>query len=127
MNEPVFLHLEQVMELHGDGIKLFGGTHGLRDAASLEGAVTHPQNVYFYGSGDLFDIAAAYAFHIAEAQAFLDGNKRVAAAAALVFLQGNGVNVAFDSMPWLHEAMIAIASRRMDKPGLAALLRKLAA
>jgi len=126
MNEPVFLRLEQVEELHEDGIKLFGGTGGLRDAAGLESAVMHPKNVYYYGSGDLFDVAAAYAYHIAEAQAFFDGNKRAAAAAALVFLQDNGVNVVFDSMPWLHEAMIAIASRRMDKAGLAALLRKLA-
>jgi len=126
MNEPTFLSLEQVKELHADAIARFGGTLGVRDEDGLESAVMHPRNVFFYGSGDLFEIAAAYAFHIAEAQAFLDGNKRAAAAAALTFLQDNGVNVAFKAMPRLYEAMIGIAKREMDKGGLAAVLRALA-
>jgi death-on-curing protein len=126
MSEPRFLRLEQVEELHRDGLVEFGGSDGVRDAAGLESAVMHPQNIFFYGSGDLFEIAAAYAYHIAEAQAFLDGNKRAAASSALAFLRINGVNVDFDSLPALHEAMIAVANREMDKAGLAALLRELA-
>ena len=90
----------------------------------MESAVFHPQNVYFYGRGDLYDIAAAYAFHIAEAQAFLDGNKRAAVGAALTFLEGNGIPTDADSMP-IYEAMIAIASKRISKSDLAALLRQL--
>jgi len=86
----------------------------------------HPRNVYFYAQGDLFDVAAAYCFHIAQAQAFIDGNKRTAVAAALTFMDSNGVSTDFDSMP-LYEAMIAIAEKQMDKGELAALLRKLAA
>jgi death on curing protein len=43
---------------------------------ALESAIAQPQKVYFYGEGDLFEIAAAYAFPIAESQAFFDGNKR---------------------------------------------------
>ena len=85
----------------------------------------HPQNVFFYGEGDLFEIAAAYAFHIAEAQAFLDGNKRAAVASALSLLEGNGVSKRLDPL-LLYDAMIAIAERRMNKAGLAALLRTLA-
>ena len=54
------------------------------------------------------------------------GNKRAAASSALAFLRINGVSIDFDSMPALHEAMIAIANRWMDKGGLAAVLRKLA-
>ena len=84
----------------------------------------HPRNVYYYAQGDLFDVAAAYCYHIAQAQAFIDGNKRTAVAAGLVFLEINGVSTDFDSMP-LYEAMIAIAEKRMDKAELAALLRKL--
>ena len=95
---------------------------GLRDRGGLEAAVHHPRNVYYYGQGDLFDIAAAYAFHIAEAQAFLDGNKRTAVAAALVFLELNGVHAFYDSVR-LYDAMIAIAERRLDKTGLAVLFR----
>jgi len=126
MNEPVFLDIEEVRRGHQRSLELFGGVDGVRDEGGLESAVMHPQNVFFYGGGNLFDVAAAYAFHIAEAQAFLDGNKRTAAIAALTFLRINGVNVDFDSLPLLHEAMIAIANRWMDKGGLAAVLRKLA-
>jgi len=59
MSEPAFLRLEKVKELHEEGIADFGGTLGVRDEGGLESAVMHPQNVYYYGRGDLFDVAAA--------------------------------------------------------------------
>ena len=90
----------------------------------MESAIYHPQNVFLYAGGDLFDIAAAYAYHIAEAQAFLDGNKRAAVGAALVFLEGNGVSTDVDSMP-LYEAMIAVAEKRLSRTGLAGVFRLL--
>ena len=124
MSEPVFLTLDQVKALHRFALERHGGQDGVRDAATLESAVMHPCNVWLYGQGDLFDIAAAYAFHLAQAQAFIDGNKRTGMAAALVFLEGNGISVPEATDP-LYEAMIAIAERRLDKPGLAALLRRL--
>jgi death-on-curing protein len=71
----------------------------------------------------LFDIAASYAFHIAEAQAFLDGNKRTAVAAALTFLKGNGVALRIDDAA-IYDAIIAIAEKRMTKTDLANILRK---
>ena len=74
---------------------------------------------------DLFQMAAAYAFHIAENQPFLDGNKRTALNAALVFLDINGWLV-LDPVECLCDAMIAISSRELDKRGLETLLRKLA-
>jgi death on curing protein len=77
------------------------------------------------GSGDLFEIAAAYAFHIAQAQAFVDGNKRTAVAAAVSFLSKNEVRFSKDDGS-VYQAMIAIAEKRLDKNGLAAVLRQLA-
>lgn len=74
---------------------------------------------------DLFAMAAAYAFHIAQNQPFVDGNKRTGLAAALVFLDLNGVTVA-DPEGKLYNAMIEIADKRLDKEGLAALFRELA-
>ena len=71
-----------------------------------------------------FAVAAAYAFHIAQAQAFLDGNKRTAIAAALTFLNLNGIATRGHGDEF-YAAMIAIAERRLDKPGLAALFREL--
>lgn len=123
MNEPRFLLVEEVEVLHHRSIARYGGTLGLRDRGGLEAAVNQPRNIFHYGQGDLFDIAAAYAFHIAESQAFLDGNKRTAVAAAFVFLELNGVVVVVE---WTHiyDAMIGIAERRTTKAELAALLRE---
>lgn len=75
----------------------------------------------------MYDIAAAYAFHIAQAQAFLDGNKRTGIASALIFLKVNGVSAhpKPDTQDRIYEAMIGIAERRLDKAGLAELFRKL--
>lgn len=69
-------------------------------------------------------MAAAYAFHIAQNQPFVDGNKRTRLLAAVVFLDLNGVAIR-DPEGRLYDAMIAIAERRMDKLGLAVLLREL--
>jgi death-on-curing protein len=126
MSEPRFLTVAQVERLHKKLIEIFGGTHGLRDHGLVEGAVIHPRNVYYYAQGDLFDIAAAYAFHIAQAQGFLDGNKRTGVAAALSFLEGNEVFIPA-STERFHEAMIAVAERRMDRAQLGALFRQVAA
>lgn len=70
-------------------------------------------------------MAAAYAFHVAQNQPFVDGNKRTALVAALVFLDLNVVWIA-DPEGQLYDAMIGLAERRLDKPGLARLLRELA-
>ena len=81
------------------------------------------ENVFFFGAGDLYDIAAAYAYHLAESQGFVDGNKRTAIACAGAFLEGNGcLDRADDSV--LYDAMITISARRFDKSGLAAILRQ---
>ena len=124
MSDPVFLTIEQIKILHRLALEGHGGQEGVRDAATLESATMHPCSVWLYGQGDLFDIAAAYAFHLAEAQAFVDGNKRTGMGAALVFLEGNGFRVPAATEE-LYQAMIAIAERRMDKAGLADILRRL--
>ena len=120
--EPVFLTVAQVAALHRLALEMHGGQDGLRDANAFESAVRQPQNVWYYADGDLFEIAAAYAFHLAESQAFIDGNKRAGMAAALTFLRLNGRTIP-RSTEALYEAMIAIAEHRIGKPELAALLR----
>ena len=81
-------------------------------------------NVFFYGRGDLFDLAAAYAYHIAENQPFIDGNKRTAITTALLFLEENGISTSAITNKELYDAMIGIAEKRLDKAGLAAVFRK---
>ncbi len=97
--------------------------NGIRDENALESAIAQPQNVYFYGDGDLFEIAAAYAFHIAESQAFFDGNKRTAVQAAADFLEINGIDTS--PLPELatYKAMIRVASDELGRSGLAVFLR----
>lgn len=123
--DPAFLSLEMVMHLHERSLREHGGSAGIRDQGGLESAIGQAMNDYYYGNADAFGIAAAYAFHIAQAQAFLDGNKRTAIGAALLSLEVAGISVGTAHTEELQSAMIAIAERTLDKPGLAELLRKL--
>lgn len=124
--EPDFLSVEDVAQIHDEQIAVYGGATGVRDHGLLESAVAMPRASFgeAYLHEDLAHMAAAYAFHIAQNQPFLDGNKRTGLVAALVFLELNGITV-LDPQERLYDAMIAIAGRRMDKDGLAELLREL--
>lgn len=124
MKEPKFLTVRQIENFHERGLELWGGSEGIRNRSLFEGAVAQAQNVYWYGQGDLFDIAAAYCFHISQAQAFLDGNKRTAVAAGLTFLLINGVHVKSNLSAMIYDAMIAIAKHELDRSGLAEKLRE---
>ena len=126
-SEPLFLSVEDVLALHGDQLRLFGGSAGVRDRGALESAVATPRATFDneFLHEDLFHMAAAYAFHIAENQPFVDGNKRTGLNAALVFLDVNGWVVQDPDMR-LYDAMIALSSRTLDKDGLARILRDLA-
>lgn len=119
---PVFLTREVIDNIHADSLALFGGSAGVRDDGLIESALGSAQNAWFYGRGDLFEVAAAYAFHLAQAQAFIDGNKRIGIAAALIFLEYNGIPSRVDDGT-LYDAMIGIAERRLNKPQLAAVLQ----
>jgi death-on-curing protein len=123
MNEPVFLSREKVMQLHRISLEQHGGLDGLREPGLLDSALMQPEATYFYGQGDLAAIAAAYAFHIAQNQPFIDGNKRTAMASALTFLEGNGIDIEKYDGAQLYDAMIGIAEKRLDKAGLAAIFR----
>lgn len=128
MNESEirFLSLEDVLALHKMQIERYGGASGIRDQGLLESAVGMPQASFggeFVHHG-LFDKAAAYAFHIAENQPFIDGNKRTALAAALVFLDWHEIDVQ-EPGEELYLAMLQLAERKLDKAGLAKLFERL--
>jgi death-on-curing protein len=121
----IFLTSAQIDRLHEISLKRYGGLTGIGNPGLIESALASAQNAFFYGRGDVFDVAAAYAFHIAEAQAFNDGNKRTAVAAALTFLELNAGS-STPSEDALYEAMIDIANKRLNKAGLAELMRSTA-
>ena len=125
MTEPIFLSLDEVLRIHSRSLAEHGGSDGVREQGLVESALASAKNIFYYARGDVFDIAAGYAFHLAEAQAFVDGNKRTAVVAALVFLARNGVYVR--PATWeLYQAMIDVAEKKKNKSDLAALFRKYA-
>ena len=89
------LTLAEVLEIHADQLRLFGGSEGIRDQGALESAVATPEATFAgaFLHETLWEMAAAYAFHIAQNQPFLDGNKRVGLNACLLFLTLNGWQV----------------------------------
>lgn len=124
MNDLLFLSREEVLGIHHLSLQQHGGLDGLRDPGLLDSALTQPEATYYYGQGDLSAIAAAYAFHIAQNQPFIDGNKRTAMGSALTFLKINGINPATFDGTILYDAMIGIAEKRIDKAGLAEIFRR---
>jgi len=125
VNEPVFLTLDEVLRIHTRSLVEHGGSEGTRDPGLVESALASAKNTFYYANGDWFDVAASYAFHLAESQAFIDGNKRTGVAAAMVFLARNGV-YAQPSRWELYTAMIDVAEKKKTKTDLAEIFRKCA-
>ena len=90
MSEPEWLDIDIVLDVHAEQLALFGGPEGVRDRGMLESALGRPLNRFAYGDPSLPALAAAYAFGIARNHPFVDGNKRAAFAAIIVFLELNG-------------------------------------
>jgi death-on-curing protein len=86
----IFLRKDEVLRLHDRSIDEFGGLAGVRDESGFESALIAAENRYHYEGLGVAACAATYLFHLVKAHAFLDGNKRVAVAAAEVFIEVNG-------------------------------------
>jgi len=97
MTEPIWLDVDEVIDMHAEQLAIFGGPEGIRDYGLLESAVLRqPVNQWNYGQTDMAALAAAYAFGLARNHAFVDGNKRIAFHAMMVFLRGNDIPFAPD-------------------------------
>ncbi|MFW6181979.1 MAG: type II toxin-antitoxin system death-on-curing family toxin [Spirochaetota bacterium] len=98
MLTPLFLSLAEVFEIHSDQIERYGGRAGLRDLGLLQSALAMPAAGFGgrYLHSDLYEMAAAYLFHIAQNHPFVDGNKRTGVVAAIVFLSLNGIELEAD-------------------------------
>lgn len=126
--EPVFLTLDDVIVIHRDQIERYGGSPGIRDIELLKSAVATPTAGYGgdYLHADMFEMAAAYLFHIIRNHPFVDGNKRTGAVAALVFLMMNGIELRA-SEDKLEAMVRSVAEGRADKAKLASFFREHAA
>jgi death on curing protein len=117
VNEPEWLDLEIVLDVHAEELALFGGSDGVRDLGLLESALARPVNKFGYGESDLAALAAAYAFGLARNHPFVDGNKRAAFAAIIVFLGLNGID--FVAPPEETTAvMLSLAAGEIDEQQL---------
>ena len=126
MRAPVFLTLAEVIEVHADQIRRYGGSEGIRDIDLLSSAIAMPSASFSdeFLHADLFGMAAAYAFHLSQNHPFVDGNKRTALASSLVFLEMNGI-IVDDTRNILYDAMIALAAGKVGKTEFAQILRGL--
>jgi death-on-curing protein len=90
----VFLTLDDILESHLNQIDTYGGSHGIRDIGLLESAIAQPEACFGgqYLHADIFEMAAAYLYHLVMNHPFVDGNKRVGLEAALIFLEINNEN-----------------------------------
>ena len=117
MTQPVvFLSVDVVLKIHRRVIEEFGGAVDLRDRGLLESAVAMPQSTF--GGVDLHvgmpEKAAAYHFHLCANHPFMDGNKRVAVAAAEVFLLINGYELSASDND-IEELTLGVAAGRLSK------------
>ena len=127
MREPVFLGLDEVVEIHNDQIKRYGGHPGIRDIELLKSAIAMP-TAYFGGDylqTDIYGMAAAYLYHIVRNHPFIDGNKRTGAVASVVFLMMNGIELHADEDSF-GKMVISAAEGKIDKAIAARFFRKYA-
>ena len=120
MDDPVFIEVEQVLRLHAIQLRLYGGSAGIRDTGMLESAVEMPRAGFGgeYLHADIFEMAAAYAFHIVMNHPFVDGNKRTGFHAALVFLDLNGYELVLDDAA-AYDLVIGVCEGTVTKGRLA--------
>jgi len=122
------LTVEIVREIHSEAIALFGGAAGIREPALLESAVAAPQASFGGESpyADAIEIAAAYLFYLCKNHPFIDGNKRTAFGACLVFLKLNGFQTPPDGSEW-ERLTLDVAASLIDRNQTTERLRKLLA
>lgn len=123
--DPEFLILEEVLEIHTDMLAEYGGAAGIRDRGLLNSAVAMPAATFSdqFLHSSLYEMAAAYLFHLVQNHPFVDGNKRTGAASALVFLTMNGLNLTATEEEF-YDVVIEVADGRLDKSQIAEFFRE---
>jgi len=122
--EPTFLGLGEVIEIHNDQIKRYGGRAGIRDLDLLKSAIAMPSASFGgdYLHTDIYEMAAAYLFHIVQNHPFIEGNKRTGAVASVVFLMMNGAKLHADEDTF-EKIVLSVAEGKIDKTGVTQFFR----
>lgn len=125
MTECTFLSLSEVLEIHQDQITRYDGSLGVRDLELLKSALGMPSASFGgeYLHTDIYEMTAAYLFHIVKNHPFIDGNKRVGAVAALVFLALNGYDFTAPQEKFA-DFVLSVAKGELDKADVTLFIRK---
>ena len=125
MEDIVFLSLAEVIEVHKDQVEHYGGHPGLRDYDLLCSAVALPEATYggVYLHSDIFEMAAAYLYHICKNHPFVDGNKRIGMLAMMVFLELNSAGLTCSDQDIIETGLKLAAGEMADKQLLEWILR----
>ena len=123
--EPLFLTLDEVLSLHAEQIRLFGGSSGIRDVGLLQSAMGSAEATFggAFLHDTIFSMASAYLYGICRNHPFIDGNKRTAAGAALTFLEMNGIEVDADEDAF-YDLVIGVAEGRVSKASVTVFLEE---
>lgn len=123
IGRPRFVTNEEAMAFHALVIEAHGGSLGVRDQGMLDSSLAMPRQGFSgeYAHTYPFEMAAAYAFHVAMNHPFVDGNKRVALACCVAFLRMNGWNLESEGEA-AADAVLALVDGSMDKASFAAWL-----
>lgn len=122
---PFFLTLDEVLSLHEEQLRLFGGSSGIRQLDLLQSAMGNVEATFgeIFLHETIFEMAAAYLYGICRNHPFVDGNKRTATAAALAFLRMNDIRV-HASEDDFYDLVIGVAEARVSKAAVAVFLEK---
>jgi death on curing protein len=121
--EFIFVTWEELLTLHEDQLRRYGGQDGFIDEGAVRSVLARPQfTAQFKPDSDVADLAADYLFGFATTQGFMDGNKRIATVATIYFLEKNGWDVTFTD-DLMYVVAMAVAKGDLDRDGLAEILR----
>jgi death on curing protein len=123
--DPLFLTLDEVLSLHEDQLRRYGGSGGVRDLGLLQSAMGTVMATFGgkFLHESLLEMAAAYLFHICRNHPFIDGNKRSAVAAALTFLEMNGIEIDAPESQF-YDLVIGVAEGKVTKAAAAVFFEK---
>jgi death-on-curing protein len=123
MKAPRWVPREAALALHTESISRFSGTNGIRDEGVLDSALARAPKLLAHSTPTLYQLAAAYGFGIAKNHPFVDGNKRAAFLASVVFLELNGREFIASELEVVL-TFTELAARNISEAQLAAWLKK---
>ena len=125
MKDYIFIEYDRILQLNKLAIQTHGGTIGVRNSNLLDSALNQPKASFGgeYLHQNIYEMAAAYYFHISESQAFLDGNKRTGFLALFAFLKLNGYDLTLPD-DYLWPTLLSVARGELTKYELADFIQQ---